>query len=284
MNNSKSLVITGLFLLLIAAVSGLEVKKTEFIFNTDPYVNISVSVLNEETGEEVELFEGRARKFGEFRFTYYGTVDQVNLKAKIINNETGDVIKEETFGPYVLGIPSATMNFTLGEIGASEETVEETVPETTEVVSEEASENSPILGLVIGENGEFRKIYYYVSAGIIGLVILTVVLRKRLSTVKSGPVEPHPSKVIKKVKPSSKTEVVVPVVDKSNEENINDTEKRIADLQKQLEQIRNEERLAKLQKQLNLERQSLKKLQEETEEPKVNPSQNNNLDNQPKPF
>ena len=283
MINSKSLVITGLFLLLIAAVSGLEVKKTEFIFNTDPYVNISVSVQNEETGEEVELFEGRARKFGEFRFTYYGTVDQVNLKAKIINNETGDTIKEETFGPYVLGIPSATMNFTLGEIEASEETVEETLPETTEVISEEASENSPILGLVIGEDGEFRKIYYYVSAGIICLVILTVILRKRLSTVKSSPVEPHPTKVTKKVKPS-KTEVVVPVVDKSNEENINDTEKRIADLQKQLEQIRNEERLAKLQKQLNLERQSLKKLQEETEEPKVNPPQNNNLDNQPKPF
>lgn len=283
MINSKSLMIVGLFLLLIVAVSGLEVKKTEFIFKTDPYVNISVSVQNEETGEEVELFEGRARKFGEFRFTYYGTVGQVKLKAKIINNETGDTIKEETFGPYVLGIPSATMNFTLEEIEAPEEIVEETLPETTEVIVEEASETSPISGLVIGEDGKFRKIYYYVSAGIIGLVILAVILRKRLSTVKSGPVEPHPNKVTKKVKPS-KTEVVVPVVDKSNEENINDTEKRIADLQKQLEQIRNEERLAKLQKQLNLERQSLKKLQEETEEPKVNPPQGNNIDNQPKPF
>lgn len=283
MLNAKSLMIASLFLLLATTVSTLEVKKTEFIFTTDPYVNISVSVLNEETGEEVELFEGRARKFGEYRFTYYGTVGQVNLKAKIINNETGDVIKEETFGPYTLGIPSATINFTLGEMNSEEtETIQEVLPETTELTSEGASEGSPILGLVIGEDGQFRKIYYYVSAGILGLIILVVVLRKHLSTVKSGPVEPHPAKVMKKTKPA-KVEVPVQVVDKSNEESINDTEKRITDLQKQLEQIRNEEKLAKLQRQLNLERQSLKKLQDETEQPKLD-SQQNNLNDQNKPF
>ena len=63
----------------------------------------------------------------------------------------------------------------------------------------------------------------------------------------------------------SKTEVVVPQTAPTNQTSINDTEKRIADLQKQLEQIRSEEKLLKLQKQLNLEKQELNKLQSEND-------------------
>lgn len=280
LKSKKSLLILG-FLLILATVTALEVKKTEFIINTNPYLNLSVSVLNSDTNEEVELFEGRARKFGEFRFTYYGTVSKVSLEVRAINNETGELIKEETFGPYTLGIPSATFNFSVTEEPKETEVVEETLPETTEVSTEEANEKSPILGLVIGEDGQFRKVYYYVFAGALGVIVLVILMRKRLA-VKSGPTEPNPSKIVKKKVAPAKTEVPVQVVDKSNESNINDTEKRIADLQKQLEQIRNEEKLAKLQKQLNLEKQSLKRLQDETNPPA--PQNNNNLDDQNKPF
>lgn len=275
LNAKKSLLIVSLFLIL-ATVTALEVKKTEFVIATDPYLNISVSVIDEDTKEEVELFEGRARKFGEFRFTYYGTVSKVMLEVRAINNETGELIKEEKYGPYSLGVPTVTLNFSLPS--ETEEIVEETLPETTEVSTEEASEGSPILGLVIGEDGKFRQVYYYVFAGALGLVIFVVLMRKKLA-VKSGPTEPHPSKITKKKITSDKPEVPVQAVDKSNDSTINDTEKRISDLQKQLEQIRNEEKLAKLQKQLNLEKQSLKRLQDENSPPAP---QNNNLDNQNK--
>lgn len=282
LNAKKSLLIIGFFLIL-ATVTALEVKKTEFVISTDPYNNMSVSVLNADTGEEVELFEGRARKFGEFRFTYYGTISKIDIEARIINNETGEIIKEEKFGPYTLGAPTVNLNFSISELNKETEVVE-VLPETTEVSTEEPNEKSPILGLVIGEDGRFRKVYYYVFAGALGVIVLVILMRKRLS-VKSSPSEPHPNKVMKKKTMSTKTEVPVQVVDKSNESNINDTEKRIADLQKQLEQIRNEEKLAKLQKQLNLEKQSLKRLQDDNEDkPQVQQNQNNNLNDQNKPF
>lgn len=277
LNAKKSLLVISLFLVL-ATVTALEIKKTEFVITTDPYLNLSISVIDPATSQEVELFEGRARKFGEFRFTYYGIVSKVSLEVRAINNETGELIKEEKFGPYTLGVPTVNLNFSVAPKVEETPVVEENLPETTEVSTEEANERSPILGFVIGDDGKFRKIYYYIFAGIIGLVVLAIVMRKKIS-VKSGPVEPHPSKVMKKKVIPAKTEVPVQTVDKSNESNINDTEKRIAELQKQLEQIRNEEKLAKLQKQLNLEKQSLKRLQDETNPPV---QQNLNLDNQDK--
>lgn len=281
LSTKKSLLVIGFFLIM-ATVTALEVKKTEFVIATEPYNNMSVSVLNADTGEEVELFEGRARKFGEYRFTYYGTISKVDLEVKILNNETGEVIKEEKFGPYIIGVPTVKLNFSISELNEEPEVVEEVLPETTEVTTEETSEKSPISGLVIGEDGQFRKVYYYVLAGALGVIVLGILMRKKLS-VKSSPTEPHPSKVMKKKMAPAKTEVPVQVVDKSNESSINDTEKRITDLQKQLEQIRNEEKLAKLQKQLNLEKQSLKRLQDENEDkPQVQQNQNNNLNDQNK--
>ncbi|MBM3232029.1 hypothetical protein FJZ21_01470 [Candidatus Pacearchaeota archaeon] len=261
----KGLLILG-FLLILATVTALEVRKTEFVITTNPYLNLSISVIDPDTKEEVELFEGRARKFGEFRFTYYGIVDKVSLEVRAINNESGELIKEEKYGPYNLGVPTVNFNFTIAEEVKETEVVEESLPETTQVSSEEANEKSPILGLVIGEDGQFRKVYYYVFAGALGVIVLVILMRKRLA-MKSGPTEPNPSKIVKKKVVPTKTEVPAQVVDKSNESNINDTEKKIADLQKQLEQIRNEEKLAKLQKQLNLEKQSLKRLQDETNPP-----------------
>lgn len=273
LNTKKSLLMISL-VLLIATVTALDVRKTEFVIGTDPYLNISVSVVDTDTNEEVELFEGRARKFGEFRFTYYGTIDKISLEVRAINNDTGEIAKEEKFGPYTLGTPTVNLNFSLGNQKTEE------VVETTESSEETGSETNPVTGMAIGEEGQFRTAYYYVAAAILGLIIVVFVLRRKMSFMKSSssPVEPNPSKIVKKSKPA-KTEVVVPVVDKSNDSSISDTEKRISDLQKQLEQVRNEEKLAKLQKQLKLEQQSLKRMQDESDDRPQSPP-NNNLDNQ----
>ncbi len=280
LNAKNSFLMIAFSLLLIGTVSSLEVKKTEFIVTTDPYQNLSIAVKNADTNELLQEFSGRARKFGEFRFTYYGTIDSVNLEASIVNNDTGETIKEEDFGPYSLG--TATINLNL----SSDEVVEEIESdESTEVSNESASENSPILGFATGEIGNLSKVYYYIAAAVFGVIVIIIVLKKHLSMVKSGPVEPNPKKVLKsKSEKPSKTELSIQSVpQKSNESSIDDTEKRIADLQKQLEQVRNEEKLVKMQKQLAMEQKELKRLQTE-DEPVQQPQNSLNQDNNQNKF
>jgi hypothetical protein len=259
-------------------LSAVEVQKSDFIITTEPYQNLSIEVINPSTNEVLQEFGGRARKFesNNFQFTYYGTIPSVSLNARIMNNETGEVLHEKKFGPYNLGTPSYNIEFFYDN--APTEVSTET--ETTETETSETNQTSPssISGLVIGENGKFRSVYYYIVGAVLGVVILLVVLRKRMSMTRSSPTEPHPSKVIKKTTKPAKTEVAPTVVDKTDITPVNDTEKRIADLQKQLEQVRNEEKLAKLEKQLALEKQSLNRMKEPAQ------PQNNNSSDQPKPF
>ena len=280
MLKQKNVLLMVLFVLIIGTVSSLEVKKTEFIITTDPYQNLSIQVVDAETDDELQLFEGRARKFGEYKFTYYGFSKKVKLLASIFNNESGETLKEEEFGPYTLGTPTIKLNFTLSsEIGENNEKKTNEPIESNETTEEEPIEtNSPIAGFTIGDLARFSKIYYYVGAGALGVIILIIVLKRGVvRRSDSSPVEPNPKK-IKSVKKASKTEVVVPQSVQTHQESVNETEKKIEDLQKQLEQIRNEEKLLKLQKQINQERQSLKTLLDED-----NPQQPiNNLDNQSK--
>jgi len=258
------------FVLAIGLVTALEVKKTEFVIKTEPYQNLSISVIDPDTDEEVELFEGRARKFGEYRFTYYGTIDKVLLKVSIIDNETGKKLKNDKFGPYDLGSSEVPIDFYLlsvddSESGTEEESIDDLNASTeTDDVSQQKGK---IQGLIIGQNLNFSKTYYFVGAGVLGVLILAFVLRKHLIFVKpASPVEPHPSKVVKSKSEKPEKVEVKPqtVTNKSNDNvSINETEKRIADLQKQLDEIRGEEKLLKLQEQLKRERQSLKKMQED---------------------
>lgn len=278
----KSVLMISIFLIL-ATVTAIEVKKTEFIVTTNPDNKLSISVVDPDlNNEEVELYEGVAKKSGEYRFTYHGIIDKVKLSARIVSNDTGEIIDEKEFGPYTLGTTTVRVNFTSSKVQAAEEPVIEEKTKLTE--SETSASESELTGLAIGEtSGSLSSVYYYVIGGVLALVILVIVMRKRMSLATGSPTEPHPNKVMKanKVVPAKK-EVVLPVADKSNDSSIGDTEKRIADLQKQLDQVRNEEKLAKLQKQLKLEQQSLKRLQEDNDD-KPQFQQNNNLDNN-KPF
>ena len=274
-NSKKCLLIASLFLIItISSVTALEVKKTEFVIATEPYQNLSIRLLNSESSdkEEVGLFEGRARKFGEYRFTYYGTINKVILVASAINNETGDTLKKEEFGPYSLGTPIINLNFSVSESPSeNKENIIENNYTNSTIESPKVKKN-PLIGLVIGENGEFSKIYYYVGAGALGIIILIIIFKRGIKT-NSAPSEPNPKK-LKVVKKPEKTEIVVQAQQKSDD-TIEQTEKKIADLQKQLEQIRSEEKLLKLQKQINEEKQSLRKMQEE-ENPQKQEQQNTN--------
>lgn len=272
----------SLFLILATTVTAIEVKKTEFVVTTNPDSKLSISVVDPDlNNEEVELYEGVSKKSGAYRFTYHGIIDKVKLIVRIVNNNTGEIIDEKEFGPYSLGTTLVNVNFTSSKVESNEQVPEQTT-ELTE--SETSAPTSELTGLAVSETSlNFSSVYYYVIGGVLALVILVIVMRKRMSLGRSSPSEPHPNKVMKASKAvQAKKEVVVPVVDKSNE-SINDTEKRIVELQKQLDQVRNEEKLAKLQKQLNLEKQSLKRLQDESDD-KPQMQNNNNLDNQNKPF
>ncbi|MEK6925596.1 MAG: hypothetical protein AABW71_05165 [Nanoarchaeota archaeon] len=280
LNIKKSLLVMSIFLIL-ATVTAVEVRKTEFIVITNPDNKLSISVVDPDlNNEEIDLFEGVAKKSGEYRFTYYGVVDKVKLKARIINNGTGEIVDEKEFGPYTLGTTIVNINFTSSKVKGEE------LEQTTELTESETSE-SELTGLAISETfGGFSSVYYYVIGVVLALVIFIIVMRKRMSLdVKSSPTEPNPKKLMKKSYPPAKTEVKVTTVDKTNETSINETEKRIADMQKQLEQIRSEEKLVKLQKQIKLEQQSLKRMQEDSDDgPQLPQNKDNNLDNQQKPF
>ena len=255
--------ILALSFLFLSAVSALEVKKTEIVIYTEPYQNLSISILNSGTNEELAVFTGRARKFGEYRFNYYRTVDEILLSASIMNNQTGEVIKNKKFGPYNTNL--INFNFSLNELNEAEvETNTEETNDTIQVVESEesAAGKSPIFGFVTGETGRFSNIYYYVGAGALCIIILIIILKGRIKT--KTPIEPNPSKIKTDKKTQSKTEVIVPPQN-TIPLNSADTEKRISELQKELEQIKNEEKLVQLQRQVSKEKQELKKLQESKE-------------------
>lgn len=265
MFKSKKTIFILLFsFVFVFAVSALSVQKTEFVITTDPYQNLSFTVVNPDTNEELQVFAGRARKFGEYRFTYYGTISKIKVVASIINNATEEIVKKKEFGPFTLGTPSVNLNFSLsdGENAASENNLENlnANTETNEVPSLE--ENSPISGAVVGTEKSFSSLYYIVAAVVLCMVVLIFLLKRKMF-FKSGPNEPDPKKLVKTDKKSySKTEVVVSP-QSSTTETIGDTEKKIVELQKQLEQIRSEEKLLKLQQQIDLEKKSLNKLHDE---------------------
>lgn len=256
-------------LLFVVSVGALEVKKTEFIIATDPYQNLSFTVIDSDSNAELQTFAGRARKFGEYRFTYYGLIPKISLTGSIVNNDTGETLKTQNFGPFNLGTSNVNLNLTLTEL--ENDSVENIVVtnSSSSLTNESAEGRTSILGFVTGDNGAFSNVYYYVGAGALGLIILMIIFRRKTSSV-STPVEPNHKKMKSDKKVQAKTEVVIPQAAPTNQTSINETEKRITDIQKQLEQIRSEEKLLKLQKQLNQERQELNKLQSE------NDPQNNN--------
>ncbi|MBS3083402.1 hypothetical protein J4423_01210 [Candidatus Pacearchaeota archaeon] len=266
MKNSKLIIlIIALSVIFIGIVSALEVKKSEIIVKTEPSINISVTVINPNTNEELQTFSGKSKKFGEYRFTYYGVVNQISLSASIMGNDTQQVIKNEKFGPYNLGTPTITINFTLSEPEENEIIEADVTNETSNITESETNQSqgrSPILGFVTRANIKFSKTYYYVGAGALGLIILIIILKRRI-TVKS-PMEPNPNKIKTDKKTQSKTEVTV-AVQNTAPLNSADTEKRISELQKELEQIKSEEKLVQLQRQVFKERQELNKLRSEKE-------------------
>lgn len=266
MNAKKTGVILSLAFLFLLSVSALEVKKTEFVVSTDPYQNLSISVVDSDTKEDLDLFEGRARKFGEYRFIYYGVVDKISLIASIVDNATGKILKKAEFGPYTLGVTIVRLNLSLADAKEVEEPINSTISESN------STEASAISGFSISSLGGLSKMYYFIIGGFLMVILLLIVFRRKSAIKTSAPVEPHPKKILKSEKKThAKTEVVAKQESQpATKESIGDTEKKISELQKQLEQIRSEEKLYKLQKQLEQEKQSLDQM-------KGNSSQDNNL-------
>jgi hypothetical protein len=277
----RSLTLTILGILLTAYLAAaLSVQKTEFVIKTDPYQNLSISILNPDSKESIELYQGRARKFGEYRFTYYGTISKVLVDASIINNETGETSKEKEFGPYTLGTPIVSMDFYLEdkETEGIEENNTTEKNETNSTISEIPGKKSKLIGFVTGESGQFSNVYYYVAAGALGLIVFIVIFKRKIK-VNNAPSEPNPKKTkAKQTERPAKVEAIVKAPQKAEESNVNDTEKKILELQKQLDQIRSEEKLAKLQKQIKLEKESLQRMNNNLED--KNPSQNNQNNNE----
>ena len=238
LNGRKLLFLLAFSLLFISIVSALEVKKSEIVVTTEPYQNLSVTIINPDTNAELQNFTGRARKSGESRFAYYGVVNKISISASIINNDTKETLLNKKFGPYDLGTEIITINLTLSELDEEVTPQEEVGTNITNsssaIANEIESEKSSILGFVIGEgNAKFSNLYYYVGAGALGLVILLIIFKRKVKTDKA-PTEPNPdkTKTIKKVQ--SKTEVSLDLKNKPSITPVNsiDTEKRISELQK----------------------------------------------------
>ncbi len=274
MITTKQIIISLFFIFVVLSfVSALDVKKSEIVIVTDPYQNLSV-VIQDESGADIQTFAGRARKFGEYRFTYYGVIPKIKLKASIVNNGTGEVLLSKEFGPYNLG---NLINITLKLLDDDRDDSENIVPfpinssnstNVSNATSGIFENTNPLTGRAIGEIiPSLPKTYYYVVAGFLGLGLLIFVLRKKINMVKkSAPAEPDHQKMFDKpvvresVKEEFKPEVSqVSASDKSSE--AQEIQDKISGLQKQLDQIRGEEKLIKLQRQIARERDELKKLQ-----------------------
>ncbi len=274
MINAKKIIISLFFIfVLLSFVSAIEVKKSEIIIVTDPYQNMSV-VIKDDSGADIQTFAGRARKFGEYRFTYYGIVPKIKISVSIINNLTNEVLSSKEFGPYTLG---SLINVTLKlNMDSDDNSVIANVPISsnntnssisTNISNSTSGSSNPLTGRVIGDLiPSLPKTYYYVLAGFLGVGLLIFVLRKKINlSRKLAPAEPDHQKMFDKpvVRESSKEEFKpevsqVHVSDKSSE--ALDIQNKISNLQRQLEQIQGEERLVKLQKQIDIEREELKKL------------------------
>ena len=263
-NAGKILFLLFFVFALLSFISALEVKKSEVVVVTEPYQNIS-AVVKSISGEELQTFAGRARKFGEYRFTYYGVVDKIKLSVSIMNNESQESIVSKDFGPYAMGSP-INVTLKLLESVKVEAVVKDIVTESNVTSNVSNSGSSPLTGRVVGGSvKQASPAYYYVGMAIIVIGLAVFIVRRRFSSAKGIPKEPDHQKMFskKEEKAQVKEEFTPPVEatvitpDKTNAQEI---QQKIADLQKQLEQVRGEEKLIRLQKQLAREQQELGKL------------------------
>jgi hypothetical protein len=277
MKSIDKFIISFIFLLfLVSFVSAIEVKKTEFVVITDPYQNIT-AVVKDEAGAELQTFAGRARKFGEYRFTYHGLVSKVKLSVSIINNATEEVLVSKNFGPYTMGNPvnvTLKLNTNPGSGASVVDTpnAQNNNTNSTNVSSSnsQASAANPLTGRAVGESVPgLPKTVYYVLAGFLGVGLLIFILRKKMPSKKGTPKEPDHQKMFDKpvvkemVKEEFKPESTPLPITPSKEAEAQEIQQKISALQGQLEQIRGEEKLIKLQRQLDRERGELKKLRED---------------------
>jgi hypothetical protein len=284
MKSINKIILVFIFLMFVTSfVSAVEVKKTEFVIATEPYQNIT-AVVKDEAGADLQKFVGRARKFGEYRFTYYGLVPKVKLNVLIINNDTEEVLVSKDFGPYTTG--SSTVNVTVmlnpGQGNAivntpnpiSQNSSNNNGSNSTNVTLANSSVNSnanPLTGRAIGESlHSLPQSVYYVLAGFLGVGLLIFVLRKKMRHItKNAPKEPNHQKMFDKpvvkepVKEEFKPESNSISIASNKESEAQEIQQKIIDLQKQLEQIRGEEKLIRLQRQISKEKDELKKLQED---------------------
>ena len=273
-------VICLLILLALPFVWGLQAVKTPIALQTERRQNFTMQIIDNQDSTVLQTVAGRADGAGTYSFAYYGFAAKVKIRLELTEGDS--VVKSKDFGPYTAG---TTVNLTLRIGDSSQDTPSgapidvnssnqnTTVNATTNVTANTTIQNSSVgvsalTGRVVGENDEriaFSNIYYYVGAVVLGALILLVVFRRK-GVKKDGPIEPDHRKLFGKTapKPSAKEEYspsspIVVAPDASTD--ISDGDKKIAELQKQIDKIRSADKVDKLKKQIAQEQEELKKLQ-----------------------
>lgn len=274
----RNLFACGLILLLVALtfVVALEAKKSDVIIRTKPYQNLTLKFVNADDEEVLQTYSNRSRKFGELRWAFYSVVGNFKLFVTDVDTEGAEPVE---YGPYQTGVP-IEINFSgwsaegnpspppaqsNGNLNATNLNTSST-NSTTNSSSGQSAGNSPITGLAIEGDGLSSNLYYFVAIGAFALAMAALVVRRLLRSRMIAPAPPSPVKFdkVEKVGPHTEGTKIVNRFDAALQQRkaTGNAENRIAGLQKQLDELKNEERIVDLQKQIAIEKESLRKMRE----------------------
>ena len=253
-------------------VVALEVKKSEIIIRTKPYQNLTLKFVDSITDDTLQTYSNRSRKFGELRWAFYSVVGEFKLFITDLDVEDADSVE---YGPYQTGV-LVDVNFSgwSAESNPSppvaisnivEELEDGVVNGTNNSTNSSANQNiggSVLTGRVIDSESISSGKYYFVAIGAFALAIAIFVVRRLLRNKMTTNAPQNSLKV-------DKIEKLRPLVDAKRVRNsdviakqrtTDDAEKEILDLQKQLNELKNEERVVELQRQVAREKESLRKM------------------------
>lgn len=264
----KSVFVFSLIVIVLVAcfVVALDVKKSEIVVHTKAYQNLTLKFVDTASESVLQTYSNRSRKFGELRWMFYTVVGEFKLFITDVDTNGAEPVE---YGPFQSGSP-VEINFSGWSVENKEDIVEDEDKADSIVeanssnlvnYSEMNEKNSPLTGFTIGDKYVSPKTIYFVVIGAFVLVIAAFILRIALrNKMTAQPLPPNPDKFedIGKIRPSAELKKI-----QLPEDN---TGKKIASLQKQLDELKSQERLATLQKQVAQEKESLRKMQDANKE------------------
>ena len=258
--------------IVIGFVVALEVKKSEILIRTKPYQNLTLKFVDSDTNDELQTYSNKSRKFGELRWAFYSVVGEFKLFITDLDTEDADPIE---YGSYQSGVPvevnfsgwsaennpspPAVVSDILGDL---EDGVVNGTNNSTNSSTGQNLGGNPITGRVIDGESITSGKYYFIAIGAFVLAIAIFVVRRLLRNKMTTNAPQNSLKV-------DKIEKLRPLVDAKRVRNsdviakqrtTDDAEKEILDLQKQLNELKNEERVVELQRQVAREKESLRKM------------------------